>query len=223
MHKYRYLAMAAGAALVLSLPAGAALGANAHAAAKPVLTIGKVGGTAVKNGAILKASLVKKGTVTFSTKLGNLTCSSSSIVAKVVKNPSKAGQATLSVTSVSISKCAAIDGFTLTVSSVHLPYGATIKTSKGNPVTLSEASKSKPIGFTATVKTLGISCTFTASSLTGSASNKANTVAFSKQKLTLAKGSASDCSDVGTTVTVTSTYGPIVDSSVKHSPKVFVS
>jgi hypothetical protein len=223
MRKYCYLAMAAGAALVLSVPAGAALAANPHTTAKPVLTIVKVGGPAVKSGNVLKASLPKKGTVTFSTKVGNLTCSSSSITAKVLKNPSKVGQATLSVTSVSISKCAPIAGFSLTVTSVNLPYGATIKNSKGFPVTLSAASKAKPIGFKATVKSLGLTCTFTTSSMTGSASNKTNSVTFSKQKLTLAKGSSADCSEVGTTVTVTATYGPIVDSSVKHSPKVFVS
>jgi hypothetical protein len=223
MRKYCYLAMAAGAALVLSVPAGAALAANPHAAAKPVLTIVKVGGPAVKAKAVLSASLPKKGTVTFATKLGNLTCSASTIAAKVLKNPSKVGQATLSVTSVSITKCAKIDGFSLTVTSINLPYGATIKNSKGFPVTLSAISKAKPIGFKASVKSIGLTCTFTTASMTGSASNKTNSVTFSKQKLSLAKGSSADCADVGTTVTVTATYGPIVDLSVAKTPKVFVS
>ena len=64
MRNYRYLALAAGLAVVLVAPAAMA---SAHPAAnKPVLTIGKVGGTAVKNGAKLSASLAKGTDVTFS-------------------------------------------------------------------------------------------------------------------------------------------------------------
>jgi len=226
MRRYRYLAVAAGFAMVLSVPAGVAVAASAHSAPKPVLTIGKVHGTAVKKGAVLKASLPKKGKVIFAIGKNSVNCTSSSIAAKVTKNPAKAGEATLSVTSVSVSKCGTVDGLALTLKSVNLPAGATIKSSKGDPVTLTEASKSKPLGFQATAKGDGLDvvCIFTATTFSGHASNKGNTVAFSKQKLTLDKAKSNSlCSSVGTSATVTSTYGPIVDSSVKHSPKVFIS
>jgi len=212
---------------VLSVPAGVAVAASAHSAPKPVLTIGKVHGTAVKKGAVLKASLPKKGKVTFAIAPYSVSCTSSSIVAKVVKNPAKAGEATLSVTSVSVSKCTEVLGLSISLKSLNLPYTATIRSSKGNPVTLSEASKSKPMGFKVTVtdgKKVEGTCVFTAASLSGHASNKGNTVAFSKQKLTLDKAVSALCSGLNiSSATVTATYGPIVDSSVKHSPKVFIS
>jgi hypothetical protein len=231
MHKYRYLAMAAGAALVLSLPAGAALGANAHAAAKPVLTIGKVGGTAVKNGAKLSASLEKGTKVTVSIGTASATCKSATFAATVVKNPSAKGKATLSITGETISGCPPIkvDGFAATVSlkAINLPYVGTQSTTKGNPIVIAGSSKTKPTGFDATVDVSGVttlSCIFTATSATGSASNKHNTVAFSKQTFTLdAKASSGDCSLAGTKAEFSATFGPVVDKSVKHNPKVFVS
>jgi hypothetical protein len=228
MRKYRYLALATGAALLVSVPAGAALATNVQKT-KPVLTIGKVKGTAVKKGAILKAGLPKKGKVTFAISGNSLTCTSSSIKAKVVKNPAKAGEATLSVTAVSVSKCGKVPilNAPLSLKSINLPYNATIKAAKGDPVKLSETKKSKPMGFKATVGTgaSAFSCVFTAASMSGHAANKHNTVSFTKQTLTLDKAaSSSTCVSFGISkATVTATYGPIVDSSVKHSPKVFVS
>jgi hypothetical protein len=235
MRKYRYLAVAVGAATVLSVSAGAAVAASAHTASvKSVLTIGKLGGAAVKKGAVIKAGLPKKGKVVLTIGSVSVPCTSSSIAAKVVKNPAKAGEASLSVTSVSVSKCATVKELSLSISlslkAINLPYGSTIKTSKGDPVGLSEASKSKPMGFRATAssggKVLAV-CVFTAAKVSGSASNKHNTVAFSKQPFTLNKaltGAAySTCAILGTTSKFTATYGPLVDSSVKHSPKVFVS
>jgi hypothetical protein len=226
MRKYRYLALATGAALLVSVPAGAALATNTHKAAKPVLTIGKVKGPAVKKGAVLKAGLPKKGSVTFTIGGTKVTCTSSSIAAKVLKNPAKAGEATMSVTSVKVAKCSKVLGLSLSLSALNLPYNSTIKTSKGNPVTISGTKKSKPTGFkvTAGSGSSAVVCVFTASAFTGHASNKNNTVSFSKQKLTLDKAASNGlCSTLGTSATVTATYGPIVDSSVKHSPKVFVS
>ncbi len=231
MHKYRYLAMAAGVAMVLSVPAGIAVAANVHAAPKAVLTISKVNGTPVKKGAVLKASLAKgqKVTLGIGTSVTD-TCASSSIVAKVVKNPAKAGEATLSTTGVSVSKCGVIDGLTISLTAINTPYTTTVKSSKGDPVTLSETSKSKPMGFKVAVtsgKTPVATCIFTAASASGHGSNKGNTVTFTKQPFTLNKtltgADYSLCSTLGTGSKFTATYGPIVDSSVKHSPKVFIS
>jgi hypothetical protein len=219
-----------GKFIALLAPAdGTALAANTHAA-KPVLSIGNVRGTAVRKGAVLKASLPKKGKVTLAIGGENVACTSSSIAAKVVKNPAKAGEATLSVTSVSVAKCGKVDGFSLSLKTIFTPYGTTIKAAKGFPVTLSEAKKSKPMGFKVTVLSgtkVAAVCVFTAASTSGRASNKGNTVAFSKQPFTLNKtltgSDYSTCSFVGTKSTFTATYGPIVDSSVKHSPKVFIN
>jgi hypothetical protein len=232
MRKYLCLAVAAGAAMVLSVPAGAALAASTHKAPKPVLTIGKVGGTAVKKGAALNASLPKGGSVTFAItadgQTGSVACTSSSIGAKVTRNPAKAGEATLSVTSVLVSNCGTVDGVSVSLQAINLPYGATIKAAKDDPVTFSEASKSKPMGFKATITedSVEAACVFTATSFSGHASNKGNAVAFSKQQLTL-DTQLSDplCTSAVhiTGATVTATYGPVVDSSVKHSPKVFIS
>ena len=73
MRNYRYLALAAGLAVVLVAPAAVA---SAHTAAnKPVLTTGKVGGTAVKNGAKLSASLKKGTDVVFTIGTASASCS----------------------------------------------------------------------------------------------------------------------------------------------------
>jgi hypothetical protein len=230
MRKYRYLVVAASAAMVLSVPAGAALAANAHAAAKPVLTIGKVGGAAVRNGAKLSASLEKGTKVSVSIGKTTDNCKSASFAATVVKNPSAKGKATLSITKEAISGCPSVkvDGFTATVTlkAINLPYVGTQSTTKGNPIVIAGSSKTKPTGFDATVKVTGLtlSCIFDATSATGHASNKGNTVAFSKQSFTLnAKASSKDCSLAGTKASFSVTFGPVVDNSVKHSPKVFVS
>ena len=85
MPKYRHFVLATAGFMVLALPASAAYAATAHpAASKPVLTVGKKGGPAVKKGAVLKASLAKKTSVSFA--LGSsfkATCTSSSIKTKV--------------------------------------------------------------------------------------------------------------------------------------------
>jgi hypothetical protein len=234
MRKYRYLAMAAGVAMVLSVPAGVAVAANVHKAPAPVLTISKVHGTAVRNGAKLAASLEKGTKVAVSIGSAAGTCKSASFGATVVKNPSAKGKATIKITSETIGGCAPVkvDGFTATVSlkAIHLDYAGTISTAKNDPVVIAESSKSKPIGFDAAVDVSGVgdlSCVFTATSATGHASNKHNTVAFSHETFTLNKALTgaeySTCSIAGTKASFTATFGPVVDKSVKKSPKVFIS
>jgi hypothetical protein len=231
MRRYRYLAVAAGFAMVLSVPAGAAVAASVHSAPKPVLTIGKVHGTAVKKGAVLKASLEKGTKVVLSIGSATATCKSASFKAKVVKNPSAKGKATISVTSETVSDCPPIKvlGISATISlkAIHLPYVGTVSDAKGDPIVIARSSKSKPTGFDATVDVSGVgklSCIFTAASATGHGSNKHNTVAFSKQSFALDKAASSgDCSLAGSKASFSATFGPIVDSSVKHSPKVFIS
>src|ERR1700683_877565 len=100
MRKYRLAAVAAAGVMVLAVPAGAALAAGTHnAAAKPVLRIGKTSGAAVKKGAKLSAGLAKGSKVVLVIASGSTkytgTCTKSSIAAKVTKNPSAKGKATL--------------------------------------------------------------------------------------------------------------------------------
>ena len=59
MRKYRYAALATAGLLVLAAPASAALASTHKAAPKPVLTVGKVSGAAVKKGAKISAGLAK--------------------------------------------------------------------------------------------------------------------------------------------------------------------
>jgi len=229
MPRYRYLAVVAACATLLAMPAAAAQAATArHVTAAPVLTTGKVGGTAVKKGAVLSTGLAKGSTLTLGIGAFTATCKSASLSGKVAKNPSSAGTATLSITAASISKCA-IKGFSAPkISLTGLPYNATVSSGMGDPVTFSERKKSAPLGLKAVITVSGIgklTCVFTAKSISGSFSNTGNSIAFASQKFALDKSASSaDCALAGaTTTTFSATYGPVVDTSVKHSPKVFVS
>jgi hypothetical protein len=224
VRKYLYLAMAVASAAVLAAPivADAAPAASSH-----VLTVKKVHGPAVKPGAVLKASLVKGTKAVFVLSGGlslTIKCSSASFTAKVVKNPLAPSKATESVTAETIGKCATT--FTgVTVKSnkaLNLPYNSSVSDKKGLPVSVAGRSKSKPIELTATaaVGTMTFTCTYMGASVAGAASNKGNTIAFTKQKLTLAKGSTTGCP---MNLSFSATYGPVQDTSVKGNPAVFVN
>jgi hypothetical protein len=216
--------MAAASAAVLAAPivADAAPAAPSH-----VLTIKKVHGTAVKPGAVLKASLVKGTKAVFSlTGSINLTikCSSSSFTAKAVKNPTAPSTATESITAESIAKCT-INFMGATVKStkaLNLPYNSAVSDKKGLPVTVSGRSKKLPIELTSTASASGssIKCTYMAASIAGAASNKGNTITISKQKMKVAPGSNPLCP---MNATFSATYGPVQDTSVKGNPAVFVN
>lgn len=231
MPKFRYLALASASIMLLAMPAGVAYAASAHSAAskpKPVLTVGRKGGPAVKKGAKLTASLAKRTKVTVA--LGTaftITCKSSTIKTKVTANPSAPGKATMSVTGWSLGKCPkSVSGVTLnSLSAINLPSKATV-TAKGDKVTVAGSKKSKPVGFKAVVTLSGqkLTCVFTAKALSGHASNIGNKVSFAKQSFALdTSASSSLCSAAGTTATFSATYGPVRDTSVHGSPKVFVS
>jgi hypothetical protein len=234
MRKYRYLAVAAAGVMLLAAPVGTALAATAHTAAnKPVLLVGSSKGKAVKNGAKIGASLASGQKVTMSIKgsLGTFdaTCTKSSFGAKVGKNPSAKGKATLSIKSETIGGKCSISTTLVTLKSItaiDLPYSGTITTR--DRLSISEPSASKPIGFKATLLfgTTTLTCVFTAKTTSGKTSNRHNTVAFSKVPLTLnstlSGSSYSTCAVAGTSATFSATYGPVTDNSVKHHPKVYV-
>jgi hypothetical protein len=232
MRKYRYLAAAAAGVMVLAAPVGTALAASAHTAAnKPVLLVGSSKGKAVKNGAKIGASLASGKKVAFSVGAFAATCKKSSFTAKVVKNPSTKNKATFSLTNETVSGCALttpISGVSLvSVVAKDLPANGSV-TSKG-AFTISEASKSKPLAFAATVDVSGTdyTCVFSAASTKGKSSNKNQSVALSgkftlNQKLSPAAGYGL-CEEFKiTTSTFSATYGPVRDTSVKHHPKVYV-
>src|SRR6266851_3981549 len=132
------VAAIAASAAVVAVPATlAAAAAPAH-----VLTINKVGGPAVRAGAVLKAGLKKGTKAVFS--LGNgsvkLTCKSSKVSATVRANPVKPGTATESLTAITTAKCtfSGITGVTFkSIKAKNLPYKAKVSDATGFPVTVS--------------------------------------------------------------------------------------
>ncbi|HET7012593.1 MAG TPA: hypothetical protein VFI65_01700 [Streptosporangiaceae bacterium] len=219
MRKYLYLAMAAASASVLAAP----VVASAAPTAKPhVLTIGKAGGTAVKVGAKLSASLVKGTTATFSLNGMKLTCKSASFTAVVVKNPTKPGKALESLTAQTVAKCTT-PGITIKKTfASNLPYNTSVSDAKGDPVAVTPRSAKKPIKLTAvaSVGATTVSCPYTATIVKGAASNKGNTITITKQKFTVVKGSNALCPPAAN---FTAKFGPVKDISVKGSPAVFVN
>jgi len=220
------------------VPVAAAIAASAAVVALPttlayaaapvhVLTIKKVGGPAVRAGAVLKSGLKPKTKAVFS--LGNgsvkLSCKASTFSATVRANPIKPGTATESLTAISTSKCtfSGIMGVTFkSIKSLNLPYKVSVSDAAGFPTTISGQSKTKPIKFTVKVAagTSVITCNYKAASVKGKASNTGNTIAFSKQKFTKASGSNALCV---APAFFSATYGPVKDTSVMNSPKVFVN
>lgn len=229
MRKYRLAAVAAAGVMVLAAPAGVALAAGAHPSAnKPVLHVGKTSGAAVKKGAKLSAGLAKGKKVSLAIGAFGATCSSSKFTAKVVKNPASKGKASLSITNETLGNCKLSTTLASVskITAVNTPWVGSV-TSKGT-LSISAAKKSKPFGFAAVIKvgTTSYTCVFTGTSNSGKTSNKGNTVSFSKQKLTLnssltPSGSLATCKFAGTSSVFSAVYGPVRDTSVKHSPKVF--
>lgn len=218
MRKYLYLAAIAASAAVVALPATSAY------AAGHVLTINKVGGAAVKVGAVLKSGLAKGTSAVFALGPEKLTCTSAVVKATVKTNPVKPGTATESLTAASISKCtvSGVSGVTFkNIKVKNLPYKVSVSDATGFPVKVSGQSKTKPMLVTVNVSLSGMpfSCSYKAASISGHASNTGNKIAFSKQKLTKAGGS-SLCPG---TANFSATFGPVRDTSVTGSPKVFVN
>lgn len=222
MRKYLLLAMSLGAVLFGVLPMAASSATTRGPAAKSaVLTIGKVHGTAVKRGAVLKAGLKKGTAVTFfspGTKNG-VTCKSASFASRVTKNPPSPGFARELLTAQTFGKCGVhgiagargVQGIKV----AKLPYRSTVTGSDGKPVAIFGART------TLTLKTIigSLTCTYFAAKVKGTASNVGQVNTFTNQTFTLVSGSAA-CPKKGD---FSATFGPIKDFSVKNHPKVFVN
>jgi hypothetical protein len=221
VRKYLYLAMTAVSLTALAAPVAASA---ATTGGSSVLTISRAGGTAVKTGAVLKASLAKGTTAVFATSLFSLSCKTAGFSTKVTKNPKAKGTATESLTAQSIGKCTikGITGVTVKgVKAVNLPYNTTVSDSKGDPVTVAGTKKTKPIETSVSVAFGGstFSCLYKAGTLKGAASNKGNSITLTKQKFAFVSGSTL-CPK---SATFSATFGPVADTSVKKSPAVFVN
>jgi hypothetical protein len=207
------LAAVAMAAMLL----GVAPMTAASAATHDVLTTGKVGGTNVKVGAILKANGSK---ITFSTgSSSGINCKSAQFTAKVTKNPKAKGTATESLTNQTFKSCSVhgISGATgvKSITLNHRPYKTTIKDSAGNPVTVFGTNTTIAIK-----SSLGaLKCTYKAATTKGSASNTSQTITFSNQKFKKQSG-PSQCPGSGR---FSATFGPVIDTSAAGHPHVFVN
>ncbi|MFJ5772803.1 Tat pathway signal sequence domain protein [Streptomyces sp. NPDC093094] len=181
----------AAAVAAFTLPAAGPAGA----AAGPVLTTGGAGGTPVATGAVLNASLAAGTAATFyssSTGTSGVTCTSSQFSATVTGNPTAPGTATESLTAHTFGGCTSnvtgvlgVNGITLQ----NLPYTATV-TSEG-VVSVTPPSGSA-VRTTVSLRTLlgNITCVYQGASLTGTASNTDNSIAFSNQPFSKVSGSS---------------------------------
>lgn len=214
------LALAAATALLAAFPMASASAATTH----DVLTIDKVGGPNVAVGAILKGSLKAGTKATFfapGTTIG-ITCSVVKITSKVTKNPAKPGTASEPLLSQSFSKCTTnIPGTTgvRSITVLGLPYTVTASDSKGFPLTVT-----KPHGVLKTAVIINtvlgpVTCTYSAVKIVGHASNAGSLNAYKNQVFTKSAGPAA-CLASGS---FSATFGPVVDSSVKGSPHIFIN
>lgn len=180
----------------------------------------------MRSSAVLKVGLVKGSSAVFSLGTGTvkLTCTSASFSATVRSNLAKLGTATESLAALNVAKCTVSGVQNITFKSLkfkNLPYKVTVSDAKGFPVKVSEQSKTMPLKFTATVSLNGstFSCSYKAASVAGHASNTGNKIAFFKQTFTKAGGSAARLGPAH----FSAKFGPVRDTSVKNSPKVFVN
>jgi len=194
----------------------------ATAASHDVLTYGKVGGTNVKVGAILKANLKKGTKAEFLTPGGTyVKCSSVSFTDKVTKNPRAKGTADENLTAQTYRNCTTNLSIATGKPSValnRLPYKTTLGDSRGDPVTVNGTKAT--ITLSTSVGTLHCLYSAKKSKTTGSASNSSQTIAFKSQPFTLTSGARPGCPTSGA---FSATFGPVEDTSVHGDPHVFVN
>ncbi|SDP38779.1 hypothetical protein SAMN04487981_121101 [Streptomyces sp. cf386] len=195
------------AALGLAVPASAA--------DTPVLTA--TDGAAVAVGAVLDASLASGTAATFyssATGTSGISCTSSAFSATVTDNPAAPGTATESLTSHTFDTggCTANVTGVLGVSGItvdNLPY--TTSVSSDGTVTVTPAAGSA-IQSTVKLRTLlgSITCVYQAPSLSGTASNADNSIAFAGQPFTKTSGSSLCFSNAY----FTAKYAPVTSSGL---------
>jgi hypothetical protein len=213
----------AAVAMALLLPVSiSTMALAAPAATHDVLTWGKAGGANVGKNQVLKASLAAKTKAVFVSSGGTITCTKSTFTAIVTKNPSKPGTADESLKTQTFSGCTVTGNPDVTgVKNVvvdHTPYTSTISDKKGDPVTVSKPETTLNLISVLNPK-VPITCVYKATKTNGAASNKTQTISFKNQTFTKSSGPLV-CSHSGK---FSATYGPVIDTSVKHDPHVFVN
>jgi hypothetical protein len=222
MRASRTLPLAAVAALSAVLVAAPAY-ADDDAA---VLTTGALAGTAAAVGDVLNATVAAGTTADFNTSATGTTgikCAESAFTATVVDNPVAPGTATESATAHTFASCTAnILGVTA-VNSVtvnNLPFGTTVDSDGTVTVTGTEAA---PIQTTLSLGTIlgAVTCVYTATngSITGTASNTDNSIAFVAQQFGKSSGPLT-CPGSGF---FTATYAPVLDTTVEGNPAIFTN
>jgi hypothetical protein len=147
-------------------------------------------------------------------------CSTVSFTARVTKNPAAKGTADEELTTQTYKKCTTNISGAIGAPSIkvnRLPYRTTLSDSKGDPVTVS-----KTVATITVPASIGsLTCVYGAKNgkTTGSASNTAQTITFSKQPFKLTSGT-SGCPKTGS---FSATFGPVEDTSVHGDPHVFVN
>ncbi len=217
----KILHLTAAAATIAAVLWPMTVAAAAPAVTHDVLTINKVGGPNVKVGAVLTASLSKGATATFFTPhtRNGVTCRRSTFFVTVKKNPPRPGTAIESLTKQTFAKCT-VAGITevLGVNSVTIqksPYKTTISDSTGNPTAVFKVSTKLSLR-----TTLGsIFCTYGTAAVKGKASNSGQLLTFTNQVFTKSTGPAV-CPRKGN---FSATFGPVIDTSVRSHPHVFVN
>jgi hypothetical protein len=222
MRKVLPITVAAAAIALALLPM--TLASAAPAARHAVLTTGKVGGTNVKVGATLVSGLAKGTKATFfegAKSKSGIVCKSSTLTVKVVKNPFRPGTAIESETKQTFSKCSTqnLTGQEVTgVNSVTVtktPYKATISDSRGNPTAVYKVSTllnlKTDLG--------GIKCAYSDSKVSGSASDSGQVLTVKNQVFKKVSG-PTPCPHSGD---LSASFGPVIDTSVKGHPHVFLN
>ncbi len=217
MRKQLVLAIAAAGALLVAPTASAF--ASAPVTAGGVLTTGSAGGTEVAAGDTVTASLASGTTANFSSSAdgsSGVTCSTSGFTATVTDNPAAPGTAGESITAQNFDDCTSNVVGVFGVDSVtvdNLPYTSTVDSTGA-------VSVSGALQTTVVLSTLfgTVTCVYSGSSISGTASNDGNTIAFTNQEFTLASGPGT-CFGSGF---FTATYGPVVDTTQGGSA-VFVN
>ncbi|GKQ37413.1 Tat pathway signal sequence domain protein [Streptomyces sp. A012304] len=184
----RSLIAAAGTVAALSLTAAV----PASAADPAVLTTAN-GDVAV--GDVVQASLATGTNATFyssATGTSGVSCTSSSFSATVTSNPTAPGTATESLTAQTFSNCTSNVLGVLGVTSItvnNLPYTASL--SSDDTVTVTAAAGSN-IRTTVVLRTLlgSVSCVYEGGSLSGTADDADNSIAFTNQQFTKVSGSS---------------------------------
>lgn len=209
----------AGTATALVL----AVGATPASAAGTVLTTGGAGGDAVAVGDELSASLASGTTANFyssATGTSGVSCAASTFKVDVKDNPAAPGTATESVKEHTFGSCTSNVTGVLGVTSVtvnNLPYTAAVSSSGALTVTPAAGSV---IQTTVVLRTLlgSINCVYQAPSITGTSSNRDNSINFTAQPFTRTSGS-SLCFSTGY---FTAKYAPVTDTT-KGGATVFVN